>query len=130
MTMTDYARYDQIRVELDGEGILRVTLNKPEKRNVIDDDTNRQLGDVLQDATFDPGVKVVVLAAEGKSFSAGGDIVKMQRKIDDPQLYYRGIANSRRLVFAALDCPKPTIAKLNGDAIGLGATLALICDIV
>jgi enoyl-CoA hydratase len=128
--MTDYARYDQIRVELDGEGILRVTLNKPEKRNVIDDDTNRQLGDVLQDATFDPVVKVVLLAAEGKSFSAGGDIVKMQRKIDDPQLYYRGIANSRRLVFAALDCPKPTIAKIQGDAIGLGATLALMCDFV
>src|SRR3546814_8417190 len=70
------------------------------------------------------------LAADGKVFSAGGDIVKRQKKIDDPALFYRGIANSRRLVFAALDCPKPTIAKINGDAVGLGATLALMCDFV
>jgi len=125
----DYARYDQIRVELDG-AILRVTLNKPEKRNIIDDDTNRQLGDVFQDATFDPRVKVVLMTGDGPAFSAGGDIVKMQRKIDDPGLYYRGIANSRRLVFNVLDCQKPTISKINGDAVGLGATLSLMCDLV
>jgi enoyl-CoA hydratase len=125
----DYRRYDQIRVELD-ESILRVTLSKPEKRNVIDEDTNRQLADVFQDATFDSRVKVLVLTGEGPVFSAGGDIVKMQKKIDDPGLFYRGIANSRRLVFAALDCPKPTIARIKGDAVGLGATLALLCDIV
>lgn len=125
----DYKRYDQIRVELD-DAILRVTLNKPEKRNIIDDDTNFQLADVFHDATFDPRVKVVVLTGEGKVFSAGGDIVRMQKKIDDTALFYRGVANSRRLIFTALDCPKPTIAKINGDAVGLGATLALVCDIV
>lgn len=125
----DFGKYDQFRVELD-ESILRVTLNKPEKRNIIDDDTNKQLADVFQDATFDSRVKVLVLSAEGPVFSAGGDIVKMQRKVDDPGLFYRGIANSRRLVFAALDCPKPTIARIKGDAVGLGATLALMCDVV
>ena len=125
----DYAKFDRIQVVLD-DSILRVTLNNPEKRNIIDDDTNRQLADVLHDATFDSRVKVVVLAGAGKVFSAGGDIVKMQTKIDDPSLFYRGIVNSRRLVFAALDFPKPIVAKINGDAVGLGATLALMCDIV
>lgn len=124
-----YDRYDRIKAALDG-AVLRVTLNNPEKRNIIDDDTNRQLSDVFQDATFDPAVKVVLLTGEGKVFSAGGDIVKMQKKIDDPALFYRGIANSRRLVFAALDCPKPIVCRVNGDAVGLGATLALMCDIV
>jgi len=125
----DYSRYDQVDVRLD-ESVLRVTLNKPEKRNIIDDETNRQLADIFQDANFDARVKVLVLAAEGPVFSAGGDIVKMQKKIDDPALFYRGVANSRRLVFAALDCTKPTIAKIKGDAVGLGATLALMCDLV
>ncbi|MDB6107497.1 MAG: hypothetical protein JWO52_7496 [Gammaproteobacteria bacterium] len=125
----DYGKYDQILVVLEGS-ILRVTLNKPDKRNIIDDATNQQLANVFQDATFDHRVKVVVLSGAGPAFSAGGDIVKMQQKIDDPGLFYRGIANSRRLVFAALDCSKPTIARLKGDAVGLGATLALICDIV
>ena len=125
----DYDRYARIKVTLD-ESILRVTLCNPAKRNIIDDDTNKELADAFQDATFDSRVKVVVFAAEGPVFSAGGDIVRMQKKIDDPGLFYRGVVNSRRLVFTALDCPKPTIAKINGDAVGLGATLALMCDIV
>ena len=125
----DYERYQRIRVHLD-ENILRVTLCNPEKRNIIDDETNRELADAFEDATFDQRVKVLVLSADGNVFSAGGDIVRMQKKIDDPALFYRGVVNSRRLVFAALDCPKPTIAKINGDAVGLGATLALMCDLV
>lgn len=125
----DYSKYDRISVVLDG-GILRVTLNNPEKRNIIDDDTNKQLADSIQDATFDSDVKVVLIAAEGPVFSAGGDMIRMQKKIDDTGLFYRGIANSRRLVFAALDCPKPIVAKVQGDAVGLGATLALMCDLV
>lgn len=125
----DYAKYDQVRVQLDGK-ILRVTLDKPEKRNIIDDEVNRQLAEIYTDATFDRDVHTVLLTGNGKVFCAGGDIVKMQNKIDDPSLFYRGVANSRRLVFAVLDCPKPTIAKINGDAVGLGATLPLLCDIV
>ena len=126
----DYNRFDQIKAALGDDGVLRVTLCKPEKRNIIDDATNYQLADVFQDANFDPRVKVMVLDGEGPVFSAGGDMIKMQRKIDDTGLFYRGIANSRRLVFNALDCAKPTIAKVEGDAVGLGATLALLCDIV
>lgn len=125
----NYAKYDQLDVRLDGK-VLRLTLNKPEKRNIIDDNVNRQLSDVFVDATFDMRVHVVVVAAEGKVFSAGGDMVKMQKKIDDPSLFYHGVANSRRLVFSVLDCPKPVICRVHGDAVGLGATLALLCDFV
>jgi enoyl-CoA hydratase len=125
----DYERYSRVRARLD-EGILRVTLCQPEKRNIIDDETNRELANSFEDASFDPRVKALVLDAEGTVFSAGGDIVRMQKKIDDPALFYHGIVNSRRLVFAALDCTKPTIAKVSGDAVGLGATLALMCDLV
>lgn len=124
-----YSRYEKIRVEVDGS-VLRIALDNPEKRNIIDDETNRELGDVFVDAAFDPEIRAVVLSGKGKVFSAGGDIVKMQRKIDDPALFYRGIHNSRRLVFSVLDCPKPIVCKVNGDAVGLGATLALLCDLV
>lgn len=127
--MVDYARFDELDVRLDGK-ILRVTLNKPDRRNIIDDAVNRQLGDVFTEAAMDKDVAVVVLTGEGKVFCAGGDMVKMQKKIDDPSLFYAGVHNSRRLVFSVLDCPKPIIACVNGDAIGLGATLALLCDIV
>lgn len=124
-----YARFEEIAVALDGK-ILRMELAKPDKRNIINDDVNRQLTDCLNEAALDPDVHVVLLSGQGKDFCAGGDIVRMQKKIDDPGLFYRGIQNSRRLVFAALDCPKPIVAKVQGNAVGLGATLALMCDVV
>ena len=49
---------------------------------------------------------------------------------DDPGLFARGMAGSRRLVYTVLECPKPTIAKIQGSAVGLGATLPLLCDFV
>lgn len=125
----DYSRYDKLRVELDG-AVLRLTLNRPEKRNIIDDPINAQLSDAFHDATFDDRVRCVVLAGEGPSFCGGGDFAQMKRKVDDPGLFFKGIWNSRRLVYTVLDCPKPTVAKLQGHAMGLGATLPLMCDFV
>lgn len=125
----DYSRYDKLRVELDG-AVLRLTLNRPEKRNIIDDPINAQLSDAFHDATFDERVRVVVLAGDGPSFCGGGDFAQMKRKVEDPGLFFKGIWNSRRLVYTVLDCPKPTVAKLHGHAMGLGATLPLLCDLV
>lgn len=125
----DYSRFDEIAVRLDGK-LLRVELAKPDKRNIINDEVNRQLTECLNEAALDFDVHVVLLSGQGRDFCAGGDIVRMQKKIDDPALFYRGIQNSRRLVFAALDCPKPIVAKVQGNAVGLGATLALMCDVV
>lgn len=125
----DYARFDLIKVELDG-AVLRITLNNPEKRNIITDPVNEQISDAFQAATYDERVRVVVLAGEGKSFCGGGDFAQMKRKVDDPGLFFKGMWGSRRLVYTVLDCPKPTIAKLHGHAIGLGATLPLLCDLV
>lgn len=125
----DYSRFDRLRVELDA-GVLRLTLNRPDKRNIIDDPINEQISDVIQAATFDEAVRVIVLAGEGKSFCGGGDFAQMKRKVDDPGLFFKGIWNSRRLVYTVLDCPKPTVAKLHGHAMGLGATLPLMCDLV
>ena len=125
----DYSCFDEIAVRLDGR-LLRMELAKPDKRNIINDDVNRQLTDCLNEAALDPAVHAILLSGQGKDFCAGGDIVRMQLKIDDPGLFYRGVQNSRRLVFAALDCPKPIVAKVQGNAVGLGATLALMCDVV
>ncbi|EQA98441.1 enoyl-CoA hydratase [Sphingobium wenxiniae] len=125
----DYSRFDLIKVELDGAA-LRIKLNNPEKRNIITDPVNEQLADAFQAASFDNRVRVVVLSGEGKSFCGGGDFAQMKRKVDDPGLFFKGLWGSRRIVNAVLDCPKPTVAKLHGHAMGLGATLPLLCDLV
>lgn len=124
-----YERYEKLLVKLDGN-VLRVTLNKPDKRNIVDSGVSAELADVFTQAGLDPAIGVVLFTGAGTAFCAGGDIVGMQQKLERPQLFYQSIFNSRRLVFSILDCPKPVVCRLNGDAIGLGATLALLCDIV
>ncbi|WP_044529545.1 enoyl-CoA hydratase/isomerase family protein, partial [Herbaspirillum sp. B65] len=69
------------------------------------------------------------LTGAGRAFSAGGDIEDMQRLIDKPSLFAAGMQRAKQIVFSMLDCPKPIIAKINGHAIGLGATLALFSDL-
>jgi enoyl-CoA hydratase len=72
----------------------------------------------------------LVLTGAGRAFSAGGDIEHMQRLIDQPNLFLDGMAAAKRIVFSLLDCPKPVIAKVNGAAVGLGATIALFSDLI
>ncbi len=78
----------------------------------------------------DPEVHVVVLTGAGRTFSAGGNVIGMQQKIDDPTAWDAGMPEAKRIVFRMLECDKPIIARVNGHAVGLGATIALLCDII
>ena len=127
--MSLYAGYEKLLIVQDGK-ILRITLNWPEKRNIVGGLMSQELIRAVQTASADDAVAAIVLTGAGDTFSAGGDIIGMQAKIDDPALFYKGVIHSRQLVFSMLDCPKPIVCRLNGHAIGLGATIALLCDIV
>ncbi|VTU46090.1 enoyl-CoA hydratase/isomerase family protein [Variovorax sp. PBL-E5] len=127
--MSRYSGYERLLIQQDGK-ILRITLNLPEKRNIVGGPMSLELIRAVQTASSDDSVAVIVLTGAGGSFSAGGDIVGMQTKIDDPSLFYKGVIHSRQLVFSMLDCPKPVVCRVNGHAIGLGATIALLCDVV
>jgi enoyl-CoA hydratase len=76
----------------------------------------------------DNETRVVVLTGAGRCFSAGGDFDQMQKDIDKPMNFCDSIPNAKFLVYGMLDCPKPFIARINGHAMGLGATMALLCD--
>jgi len=113
------------------DGILTITLNQPESLNAFSPAMHLAMSKIWDDIQDDAEVDVVVLTGAGKAFSAGGNLVTMQQKIDDPDWWEATTEpEAKRIVFRMLECDKPIIARVNGHAAGLGATIALLCDII
>jgi len=126
--MTKYDHYATMKFALNNR-ILTATLNNPDKLNVFTEQMEYELSQFLVDGSFDKDFDIVILTGAGRVFSAGGDVENwMTRNVEDPRRVDHAL--SKRLIFALLDFTKPIVAKLNGHAIGLGATVALFCDIV
>ena len=113
------------------DGILTVTFNQPDSLNAFSGGMHLALTRIWDDIQDDAEVDVVVLTGAGKAFSAGGNLVTMQQKIDDPDWWEATTEpEAKRIVYRMLECDKPIIARVNGHAAGLGATIALLCDII
>ena len=110
--------------------ILRVTLNRPDRLNAIAGEMHREIARLFIDIAADTQSDIVVLTGAGKAFSAGGDIDFLEDCVADPTLFEESVREGKRLISALVDCDKPIICRLNGDAIGLGASIALFCDII
>ena len=110
--------------------VLEITMNRPDKLNAVDEQMHEELARVFVDASNDPGSDIVILTGAGRAFSAGGDIDWMQKMIDQPASFEKTAREGKQIVFSLLDCEKPVIAKVNGHATGLGATIALFCDVI
>jgi len=130
---TDRYGFETILTTLDDDGILRVTLNRPDSLNAINDVMHRELRDLYARIADDSEVEVVVITGAGRGFCAGGDFKQMQENnagaaYDDgfSALFVDAVAIARNI----LAVRRPIIAAVNGDAIGLGATIALFSDIV
>jgi len=126
---TSYDSYKSLQVIRLG-GVVTVTLNRPDFLNAINEAMHEELARIFVDIGSDEEARVVVLTGAGeKAFCSGGDIVWMN-KLLDPREFTRTTIEGRRIIYSMLDCQKPIIARLNGHAIGLGATIALFSDIV
>ena len=127
--LVDLSTYSTLHFEREGR-LLRAAFNRPETLNAINRVAHDEIARFFTELAVDPLTDVVILSGVGRAFSAGGDLDHIQRMIDDPCAFLDDIPNVKRVVFGMLDCPKPIIAKLNGHAIGLGATIALLCDVI
>ncbi|MBP1847264.1 enoyl-CoA hydratase [Rhizobium petrolearium] len=124
-----YESYRELGLEI-RDRVLTITLNRPDKANAVNEPMHEELARIFQDAALDDDVDVIVLTGAGRAFSAGGDVDWFQKMIDQPSAFEKTAAEGRRIVFSMLDCEKPIVAKVNGHAAGLGATMALFCDVI
>lgn len=110
-------------------GVAWLTLNRPEQRNALDLPTLRALHEQLLACESDPAVRVVVLSGAGKGFCAGADLAEWAEAEARGALETYGWTQLAHEVMARLYClAKPTIAAVNGAAVGAGMDLALCCD--
>jgi enoyl-CoA hydratase len=123
-----YEGYQHLRLDYRGR-ILTVTMDRPEVKNAANVRMHRELSTIFYDVARDPDCDVVVLTGAGDAFSSGGDIGAMREKIDDQTKWVDTVQEARRIFYGMLELDKPLIARVNGAATGLGATLAVYSDI-
>ena len=123
---------DQTRLEISERraGVAQITMARPEVFNAFDEAMIGELDDAFDRLVADDAVRVIVLAGAGKHFSAGADLKWMQRASEESREW--NLADARRFatMLGRIDaCPKPTVARVQGAALGGGTGLVCACDI-
>lgn len=119
--------YQFLKYEL-ADGVLTITLNRPDVYNALNDEITFELQDAWKAAAKDEAVRVVVLTGEGKAFCSGQDLKagagQKRSFLDSLHKRYNPIIRAMR------NLPKPVICRLNGVAAGAGCSMALACDMI
>jgi enoyl-CoA hydratase len=125
----DFSKYVRIIATRSGR-ILTLALTAPNPVNAVDAAMHHELSRIFLDAQDDPDSDLIVLTGAGRAFCAGGDTAWFKTHIED-QSSFRAIGpEAKRIITSLLDLEKPILCRLNGAAAGLGATIALMCDVI
>src|SRR6185312_11524400 len=131
--MADRYGFSTISTELDDEGVLTVMLNRPEQRNALDTVMHEELSQVFARIVDDREIRAVLLTGAGRDFTVGADFNVMQDNLDAggyPDGHPGLLIESAAIIRNLMAIRPPIVAAVNGNAIGIGATLALFADIV
>ncbi len=120
---------DVVLVDRSGP-VWTVTLNRPDALNSFDAALHKAFNDVWREVEQDDDVRAVILTGAGKAFCAGGNIEDFPVLHADFALRRKTLRDARRVVMEMLEVHVPVIAAVNGPAVGLGCTLATLCDVV
>jgi len=127
--MVTYDLPDELIVEADGP-IRTVVINRPAEHNAVNRALHRALSVVWQQLAADQDAKVVILTGAGRSFCAGGDLDWITSFLEDTAARDDSIREGARIIDELLRFPLPVIAAVNGPAVGLGCSMAVLCDVV
>ncbi|MDP6978715.1 MAG: enoyl-CoA hydratase [Myxococcota bacterium] len=117
---------DEIQVTRSDDGVVTLKLNRPQRKNAVTFEMWDELRSIFQTVSNSPDDRVLVITGEGEGFCAGADLAAGQP--DRHPIHAMAPVNSAAI--ALHECSKPTIAKVNGDAVGAGMNLALGCDLI
>ncbi|HEX5374087.1 MAG TPA: crotonase/enoyl-CoA hydratase family protein [Aquabacterium sp.] len=138
--------YNTLNVTVGDDGVLILTLNRPEQLNAFTVEMANELVDVFTRASDDDAVRAIVVTGAGKAFCAGMDLsvpgnvfgldesqqptmADMHERLDDPAIFHGVRDTGGRVVLSIFECKKPVIGAINGAAVGIGATMTLPMDI-
>ena len=121
--------FESLRWERAGH-VVTITLNRPDKLNAMSAVMFREIGEAFEAAAADPEVRCIVVAGEGRGFCSGADLTDAENMVTSPFELKDRMRWIHRSAAAVMNCPKPTIAKVEGIAAGAGCNLALGCDFV
>ena len=125
--MLDPDRYETITIDKRSDGVAVATLDRPDRLNAVDGRMHRELSTLPSDADRDPDVRALVITGAGRAFCAGGDFGGEPMDSGPGGNMWK---EARQIVDHLLEAELPIISAVNGYAMGLGATVALLCDVV
>ncbi len=127
--MTDYSSYEHLLFERKDNGILLITINRPEVLNATNDRLHWELTQVWLDVDKDPETRVAVITGAGRAFSAGGDLDGIAKRGKDLGAIAGIMKEAADIVYNLTNCDKPVVSAINGVAVGAGLAVALMADI-
>src|SRR5262249_36483620 len=115
-----YANYQRLAFDHPLPRVLRITFDRPERFNALDEIGHREITYVWHEVDADPDIDCVIVTGRGKAFSAGGDFEMIEKIRGDFATRARTWKEARDLVYNIIDCNKPIISAINGPAVGAG----------
>jgi enoyl-CoA hydratase len=121
--------YEKLKTGWAADGVLRVVISEPARRNAVDRTGHRELAEIWRDVDRDDDVRAVVIQGEGDAFSAGGDLAMIEEMARDHATRMRVFGEARDIVYNLLNCAKPVVSAIQGPAVGAGLAVALLADV-
>jgi enoyl-CoA hydratase len=125
----DYSEYRHLRFEHRPDGVLLITIDRPEVYNATNARLHWELTQVWLTVDADAATRVAVVTGAGKAFSAGGDLDLVEERAGNPDAAARTMREAADLVYNIINLDKPVVSAINGVAVGAGLVVALLADV-
>src|SRR6266700_2531622 len=125
----DYADYQHLLFDRRANGVVLITINRPEVMNATNARLHWELTQVWLTIDADPAARVALVTGAGRAFSAGGDISLVEEMTTNREAVARTLREAADLVYNMINLDKPVVSAINGVAVGAGLVVALLADI-